>query len=193
MDVSFFLKNPTVPLEDLCARLDNYYPKNETQGELLTWAKNLADWDDFSRAAGLYVTGQAGVGKTHIAVAVAKEFMRRGFEPHYFIADNRVSASFSPYMLAPGQIWIIDDLNSGYSVAAHNVFKSVVLNAHNAGGIVLTTSNKPYQKFLDELFGGSGSNEAERMRYDDRTKALFKLVEVTGESARQHQAWYTKE
>lgn len=41
LDVYFYEQNPHLPLENLCSRMDNYQPKNESQQELLGYAQRL--------------------------------------------------------------------------------------------------------------------------------------------------------
>jgi DNA replication protein DnaC len=129
--------------------------------------------------------GEAGIGKSHVAVGLAKLFMSEGLQPIFMVADTY---SFDTrLMLEPGQVWIIDDLNTGYGLASR-LFKRVVLNIHDRGGRVFVNSNKSYEELLREMFVGEG--EADRMRYDDRTRGMFKILHVVGNSFRQEHAWY---
>jgi DNA replication protein DnaC len=84
-------------------------------------------------------------------------------------------------------VWVLDDMNSGYGISSR-LFKQVVLNIHDRGGRLFVTSNKPYDQLMRELF--VGDSEANRIRYEDRTKGMFKILHVTGESYRQDTAWY---
>ena len=185
LDMRFFEQNPSLPLENICSRLDNYQPKNESQEELLQYARQLVALRDESIGAGLYMFGEAGIGKSHVAISISKEFMLRGLHPnfqtaeHYRLKQNTV--------LSPGQVWIIDDMNSGFHLSSR-LFKEVVLNAHDRGGRVFVTSNKNYDELMYEMFVGDG--KANRMRYEDRTKGMFKILNVVGDSYRQANAWY---
>ncbi|HRK59766.1 MAG TPA: hypothetical protein PLI74_08995, partial [Candidatus Kapabacteria bacterium] len=38
LDLLFYDRNPTLPLENLCSNLHNYIPKNESQKEMLLYA-----------------------------------------------------------------------------------------------------------------------------------------------------------
>ena len=185
LDVSFYLQNPHLPLENICSRLDNYAPKNDSQEELLEYARKLAEFPDLSRPAGIWAHGQAGVGKSHIAVALTKEFMRRGYKPNFvqFGANNKL---MSPN-LAPQQVWILDDFNSPYG-GDRDVFIRVSLNAHNTGGRMFVTSNMDYNQFMDKLHDLIG--DADTKRYFDRIKGTFKVINVVGESNREQTAWY---
>jgi len=185
LDLMMLQKNQGIPLENLCCRLDNFESKNPSQEELVRYSQKLLDIDDRGIAAGLYMYGDPGVGKTHLSLALAKEFMRRGYDSEYRNAS--MGGCTDNLNLIPGQVWIIDDLNSGYGMG-RDLFKRVVIHAHNAGGRVFVTSNKPYNTLLDELF--NVSEQAERMRLEDRSKGMFKILAVGGSSNRVRNTWY---
>lgn len=185
LDVQFYDRNPSVPLENICSHLHHYVPQNESQEDLLKYANLLVDLNDDSTGAGIYMWGDAGIGKSHLSVAISKIFMSRGLDPIFMSADTY---SFDTRLdLQPGQVWIIDDMNSGFGIASR-LFKKVVLHTHDKGGRMFITSNKPYDELMHEAFVGDG--DANRMRYDDRTKGMFKILHVTGLSHRQEHAWY---
>jgi DNA replication protein DnaC len=188
LDLEFFDRNPSLPLENMCAHLDTYEPRTDSQREMREYAERLAVLRDDSKGAGLYMWGEAGIGKSHISVGMAKRFMDGGLDPTFIRADNY---SFDTQLkLQAGQVWIIDDMNSGYGIASR-LFKQVILNIHDRGGRIFVTSNKPYDQLMHEMFVGDG--EAERMRYEDRTKGMFKILHVIGDSFRQDHAWYLDE
>ena len=185
LDIRFYELNPMLPLENLCSHLENYTPQNSSQEEMLEYARKLVALDEPGIGAGLFMYGEAGIGKSHLAIGISKEFMKRGLAPNFQIADRYTFGMKIP--LDPGQVWVIDDLNSGYHISK-NLFKEVVLNAHSRGGRVFVTSNKSYEELMTELF--VGDNQANRMRYEDRTRGMFKILKVSGESYRQANAWY---
>jgi DNA replication protein DnaC len=185
LDLEFFDRNPSLPLENLCSHLENYAPANSSQEEMLFFARKLVDLDDYTRGAGLYMFGEAGIGKSHIAVGISKKFMAHGMEPFFQFADRYTFGS--ALTLQPGQVWIIDDMNTGFSIASR-LFKQVVLNAHEHGGRVFVTSNKEYDELMKEMF--VGDSQANRIRYEDRTRGMFKILHVNGSSHRQANAWY---
>lgn len=101
LDLEFFERNPTLPLENLCAHLDTYHPGTPSQTEMLEYARRLAALNDDGVGAGLYMWGEAGIGKSHISVGLAKEFMDRGMDPIFMTADTY---SFDTHLrLEPGQ------------------------------------------------------------------------------------------
>lgn len=185
LDILFFKQNHNLPLENLCSHLENYTPNNDSQKQLLEYAYKLINLQDDSKGAGLFMYGDAGIGKSHIAIGISKKFMAMGLEPQFLVADKyNFSTKIS---LAPSQVWIVDDMNSGFHVSSH-LFKQVVLNAHDRGGRVFVTSNKDYDELMHELF--VGDSPANKIRYNDRTKGMFKILKVVGSSFRQANAWY---
>ena len=185
LDLEFFERNPSLPLENISSHLDTYEPRTDSQKEMMSYAERLASLTDDSKGAGLYMWGEAGIGKSHISVGLAKRFMEQGLDPIFMVADTY---SFDTRLrLESGQVWIIDDMNSGYGIASR-LFKQVVLNIHDKGGRMFVTSNKPYDELMREMFVGEG--DADRMRYEDRTKGMFKILHVLGDSYRQETAWY---
>lgn len=185
LDIRFFLQNPHLPLENLCSHLDNYIPRNDSQKELLFYAQKLANLEQDNKGAGLFIFGDAGIGKSHVAIGISKQFMARGLHPQFLVAEKY---TFNMHIeLQPAQVWIIDDMNSGFHISSR-LMKQVVLNAHERGGRVFITSNKDYGDLMNELFVGDST--ANKMRYTDRTKGMFKLLHVTGSSYRQEHAWY---
>ena len=187
LDLTFFSQNPKLPLENLCSRLTNYHPKNASQQELLYWANQLLLADSTTTGSGLFIYGEPGVGKTHTAVGLAKELMRKGSHSNYVNADDWTQVT--DLQLAPNQVWILDDLNSPYGEGM-KAFKRIVLNAHNVGGKIFVTGNQHYDELMEHAFVG---DEGNRQRYLDRSKGMFKILHVTGESERQRTAWHTRE
>ena len=183
LDLAFYKKNPRLPLESICSKLSNYEPENQSQQELLFYAKALIEFNDPSVASGLFIYGESGVGKSHIAIAVTKEFMKTGQDAYFSSASDLRRYTD---LLGPNQVWIIDDLNSPYGLPMGD-FKKVVLNAHNCGGRVFATSNTAYSELMEYAFV---SDAQEKPRYMDRIKGMFKVLEVTGESARQEKSWF---
>jgi DNA replication protein DnaC len=185
LDLEFFDRNPALPLESICAHLSTYLPRNPSQQEMLTYAERLVELHDDSMGAGLYIYGEAGIGKSHVSIGISKQFMKRGLQPNFMVAD---SYTFDTRVdLTHGQVWVLDDMNSGYGISSR-LFKQVVLNIHDRGGRLFVTSNKPYDQLMRELF--VGDSEANRMRYEDRTKGMFKILQVDGESHRQEHVWW---
>jgi|SRR3989344_2574231 len=185
LDLQFLERSPHIPLENLCSHLENYEPRNSTQQELLRYAKLLLELDDSTTAAGLFMYGDPGVGKSHVAVGLAKQFMKKGLEPHFSSADNLIIDTTNR-LLGQAQVWIVDDLNSPYGIGM-KVFKEIVLNAHERGGRIFVTSNANYHQIMENAFA---LDPNQKKRYMDRTEGMFKVLHVLGHSERQKTAWY---
>jgi hypothetical protein len=194
LDLKFFRVNPETPLENLCNGLHNYNPENESQEEALECAQRLLDLSDPATAAGLFVYGPPGIGKTHLAVGIAKEFMSRGFDAHYAQGGGRTMSrlgfsSTSEGDLRPNQAWVLDDVNSPYGVEM-GTFKRVMLNAHNVGGRLFVTSNTPYEQLMEHGFAG---DREQKSRFVDRTEGMIMVLPVSGTSQRRSKAWFARE
>ena len=183
-DVLFKCVNPSLPLENLCSRLDNYNPKTSSQEEMLYFAKQLIGLDMSHEAAGLFMHGDTGVGKTHIAVGITKEFMKKGSKV-YFADASRVPYGLER-TLGPGQTWVLDDLNSPYISGMH-LFKRMILNAHDQGGRIFVTSNTPFEYLIEN---GFTTDHEQKPRVMDRIQGMFKVLHISGESARKAKTWH---
>lgn len=192
LDLTFFLQNPGIPLENLCSRLNNYEPKNESQRQLLEHALALVNLEEPSTAAGLFIYGNPGIGKTHVAIGVTKEFMRKGLEPIYGNTaqevggfGRRIDSHHMNNLLKPQQVWVLDDVNSPFSQGM-KMLREVVINAHNFGGRVLVTSNISYDRLIRH---GFVDNPDDRNRFMDRAEGMFAILQVYGESTRARKVW----
>lgn len=189
-DLTFFVDNQQLALENICNNLDNYRPENDSQRDALTFINRLLGLDASYHSAGLFLYGPAGIGKTHLCVAVAKEvFKKTGVRQRYLRAENLnnyVKYTNKGCLDVPNQTWVIDDLNSPYGIDVYS-FREVVLAVHNQGGRIFVTSNMDYPEFMTKMFF---DNEAERLRYHDRIKGMFKDIKVEGKSRRLREAWY---
>ena len=87
LDLNIYFHNPKLPLENICNRLDTYRPRNKSQKQLLNWANKLLALET-TTSAGLFAHGSPGTGKTHISVALAKEFLLKGQEVHYISPES---------------------------------------------------------------------------------------------------------
>ena len=189
LDLKFYFKNPNIPLENLSNRLDNYQPVNESERLMVKYAKALIDTPGELTAAGLFIWGTPGVGKTHIAVGTTKEFMTRDLDAGYVGGGDYSRLHEAERSLGPGQVWVLDDLNSPFGTEM-DVFKKMVLNAHNVGGRLLVTSNTSYQSLMEKGFGVDYEN---RRRFTDRSKQMFKTLHVRGRSQRTRLPWYKQQ
>jgi hypothetical protein len=184
LDLVFLERNPDLAIENVCCNISNYTPHNESQEEMLGFVRRLIAYQG-PRPVGLYLHGDPGTGKTHLCVGIAKELLVKEFQPVFASLESlkRMDAD-----VKPGQTWILDDMNCGYSVAGDRM-KEIVIAVHKVAGKLFITSNKPYDTLVEELFPRYG-NQAEKIRFDDRTKGMFKVLHIVGTSQRASDAWY---
>lgn len=169
----------SLPLENRDSTLENYEPKNESQTEALKWAKNILKVPK-GQNAGLWLEGTVGLGKTHLSVGLAREYVKKGFKVFfsqniYMLDDDFIS----------NDVFILDDLNSLYSQGDN--FKKIILHAFNEGKVVFCTSNASFESLLPQAFVADKDNY---QRYRDRLKGTFKILKLTGESNRQQNSWF---
>lgn len=189
MNLAFFLKNPTLPFENIHCCFDNYTPKNASQEEMVNWAKKLIQYEG-SNTCGLFIYGAVGIGKTHISLAIAKACQKEGekvlfIQPHE-ILEREVRGEVKD-MWSSCTILIFDDFNGTHAFESDLLFGSL-LGAFNKGGVkIFITSNKDYNDFIKRTLVGRKNEEA---RFKDRTKNIFKVLQVEGESNRNEVGWF---
>lgn len=184
-DLLFLQKNPSTPLENLSVSLTNFLPQDESQKTALEFAKKLVDYSG-TRASGLFLSGNTGTGKTHISIAVAKEFLKRGLRPILISPDT---FELTREEIQQYDTFLFDDLNSGYGEGA-NSFVKVISHVHDFGGKIFVTNNTGFETMFDEIAGPHSSRKAEGPRLLDRIKTMFKFLELKGESYRSKGAWF---
>lgn len=184
-DLDFLKANPEVPLENIFCTLENYSPQNESQKIALEAARRLIEVKP-KQGAGLYLEGSMGLGKTHLAVAVAKEFFRRGLRVLYLNSNQSDIANYDKDTgwLDQFDVYILDDFNNGYHPHTRNPFTKIVYKVHSKGGKLFVTTNSTYEKFIEEAI-----ETRDRGRYLDRTKTMFKILHLNGESFRKDAGW----
>ena len=139
-------------VETRFATFDNYHVETARQQQTLDLFKLFAE--NFSQgittASGIILIGNPGIGKTHLAVAVAKYIQTRGkhvmFIDEQFISDNYQKNS--GHEMNYDQVFnaidliVVDDINSDYGIG--NIFlKHTMGYIFKYGkGIIITSNNK---------------------------------------------------
>ena len=191
-DLNFWLDNPNIPAENVCSRLGNYQPTNQTQVNLLHAASYLVNEGSTQRAMGLIAHGDPGLGKTHIAVGLAKEISARA-QRGSVTYINAATQTNLPYKREPylkmaddgkGTI-ILDDVNSPYGMGA-DALRHAVSAIHDVGGRLFVTSNATdLNAFLNKALRSSADADGiEFSRLQDRVRGLLLPVHLEGESHR---------
>lgn len=138
-------------------------------------------------------TGNAGVGKTHLARALGYAACQKGISTLFVTAAEMVNhlqhaqKTFSLEMelnrYRRPQVLIIDEL--GYvslDSQASNLFFQVISSRHDAGYGTIATTNLPFGKF-NQIF----ANDAIAHAIVDRLVNEAEVFFMEGESYRQHQ------
>ena len=182
-DISFTLKYD-IPAENTASRLETYSPNNSTQIDLLDKAQFLARSN--GRFMGLFAIGGAGVGKSHVAIGLAKSLEMSGQASRYVHVPS-CSQRFIGGEPKPDETIIIDDLNDPWGWGI-NHFSKIITEMHNNGsGKLFITSNiseESVKKFFINMIGGRSSEDPEVIRIIDRVGVALRLVPVIGQSFR---------
>lgn len=187
-ECNFYRLNQQIPVENIGCSLDNYDPKNESQKLAKDAALKLLSFQNPSKAAGLFLEGLPGVGKTHLAVAMALEFMMQGWPTHFIAATTNRGINNLLNDRQPAA-WILDDLNSPYAQGM-DTFKKLIVHIHETGGRLFVTSNTSLQQLLEH---GFVTDRDEKPRILDRFKGMMMALRVEGESFRSESPWYADE
>lgn len=192
-EVAFLTDNPTLPLENLFCSLTNYLPAHESQSKALRIAQKFIDADIAGASRVLFLQGRPGLGKTHLSVAISKEFYQKGekvffCQPHCIFEHNqsKVRLAKKPFGY-PAKIIILDDWNGEEGGHEITSARDIILEAFNAGGYkILITSNGTYEEFVERTTSSSPKDAA---RFRDRIKQMFVTHILLGESYRKASNW----
>jgi DNA replication protein DnaC len=128
------------------------------------------DWFPDLRKPGLLIVGNHGIGKTHLAVAVFKELLRKGFDGLFFDYQtllDRIAGSWNPtagtadkeaYQQAlDTPILLLDDLGARRSIEwVEDTVTAIVTHRCNTNRTLIATSNLPLEPVRSgETAGGT--------------------------------------
>lgn len=213
-DVEFYARCAgAVGLEHITSRLDNFEPKNPSQEQLLELAKRPIFYDKSIPYAGLYMWGANGVGKTHMAVAIAKECISAGFSPGFYapywllVQDkNILEDQLGRWLRQPPTVMVLDDYYSGFGLEPKLV-KDCYQGMLHRGGRLIITSSQPLEgetlKDIADLFplslvpkdsyGKEAPTPAHKIainHFKDQFLGATAMVHVEGQSQRRAQSWF---
>ena len=155
--------------------LHNYYPKNDAQFFAHSFANTLIE-EYPAVEQGLLLMGGVGVGKTHLAVAILRELVGRGFTCLFYESGSLLKAIQASYssisqtsemrVLAPvfeAEVLVLDELGATVSTDwVRDTLYQIINTRYNNKKLSIFTTN-----FLDELY-----IEAEVKRIKSRIKEL---------------------
>lgn len=177
----------TLPAIKTFEQFDFHFATGAPRGQL----QDLAALTFIERAENVVLLGPSGVGKTHLACALAYKATMAGIKTRFISAadlmlqlgaarqQNRLKEYFNRAVLGP-KLLVIDEI--GYLPFGReeaNLFFNVVAKRYEHGAIVLT-SNLPFTQWA-EAFAGDQTLTAAML---DRLLHHAHIVQITGESYR---------
>jgi hypothetical protein len=182
--------------ENVTARFETYRSTTVSQREALGLAQRFASIPADDQAAGLYLWGDGGVGKTHLTLSVAKQWevesrtasthvsgVKIKHDTYYtLLFAQRFSERAVGYM---GYRTAIDDLNIAGKRCSGLFVEHLDDMFVRKKGVLLVTSNVPPDELLTSIFGTGG----DRTRYAERFRTLFRVHEIKAKSARPDAGW----
>jgi len=155
------------------ASFDNFFPPsprenpiaNEALTRVMLTAKAFAREYPSSAKSGLMFQGPTGVGKTHLATAVLKELIGRGFECAFFDYQNLLDRIRQSYNAAAGaadkqayraaldtDVILLDDLGSHRVTDwVEDTVTAIINHRYNARKALIVTTNLPDPELGDKI------------------------------------------
>ncbi len=170
--LSFYFRHPGASSENIFSTIDSFKPQatNKQQAEAYGTIKQLITHPPSSKYWGVFLSGDANQGKTHLITALAKALNEQGHSV-YYISDNihpRLELSLSPS--GKPSVYIFDDIHN-INENTKQYFKDCISFAYRNGGVILVTSNESFDYIMDIRMSTSDYRRA--AEFKDQCLGIF--------------------
>ncbi len=162
------LKMARIPERFKPKTLDTFrIERNKKRKAILEAAKSYIDSFNFKKGApmGLFMTGSVGCGKTHMAVAVLQEIIKKGYTGLYYnmvdlLSDIRATYADNANLsedellkeITLPDLLVLDDLGAERTSGWVNERLYLIINRrYESGKPVLVTTNLGYEELAEKL------------------------------------------
>ena len=128
---------------------------------MLKRAEHFTDEKSLRKKKGLFLTGEAGIGKTHLTIGMAKRFLHMGIE--VILVTPETVDSFEKTAMKENQVWILDDFNHPHTHMFYP-FHRAIRNVYENGGKLIVTSNQSFENILYSSLSNYHGNKEELMQ-----------------------------
>ena len=198
-DYFFYRFNPFISEDNTCASFCNFRRGETDSPQDKGWRLSRALVDKtFSTSRGLFFYGAAGTGKSHLAIAAAREIFAKLPLDNLVVAEEKMTylrwksdvvnfmhrgnEVYITQKLKNSEIIVIDDLNELNFSEQREFFKILISFIHDNGGKkIIITSNLTPEQIFSRLFA---LEPAQRERYETRFFARFLPIEFSGPQQR---------
>ncbi len=172
-DLEFFMANSYLPVKYLCSRMNNFNGQTDEQRLLYDEASGIARKDVIYVKRGVFLSGHAQVGKTRLAIAIAKFWHQHGFSTVFITPENAVGITAK---MLPHQIWVFAKFNETNSHIS-DLFHRAIRGTHSHASMLVVTSTQSYSALLDATFI---KNVNGKPPYDRRAQEQFGMLPLAG-------------
>lgn len=191
--LEIFDRYSLVPRDVQSATFENYEPKNKQMDYALRLTRRYAEIFDREKPKNLFLYGSYGVGKSHLAVALQKELMKRGFTCVFVFLPDLLDMFTDSYnknseitegeimkSLKTADVLVIDDVGAEGTLSDFGKRKlASIVNGRQGRHTVYTSNFGPAQLFdvLEErIFSRMMNLDTETVEIDGENHRLQKFL-----------------